>query len=192
MNRFLSIVLLIMLLVTSVALFATKDNNVALPPDSSSGKATIGGAFTLTNQDGKQISDSEFRGKYMLVFFGFTRCPMICPTSMATITAALDILGDKAGSVAPVFITIDPQFDTPAQLKDFLANFSPKIIGLTGTPKQIEDVAAAYKAYYSEHDGAMDHSTFLYLMDGKGEYITHFPYDMAADELAKNISEHMK
>jgi len=192
MNKYMSIALVLMLLFTSIALLATKENAGTLPPDSSSGKASIGGAFTLISQDGKTISDSEFRGKNMLVFFGFTRCPEICPTTMATISSALDLLGDKASLITPIFISVDAKHDTPARIKEFLSNFNPHIIGLTGSEEQIKDVAALYKTYYAEQGAMMDHSTLIYWMDSKGEYISHFPYTIAADELAKTLSERLK
>lgn len=192
MNKFLSLALLAMLALTTVLLFATKENASKLPPDSSTGKAAIGGSFTLTNQDGKIVSDSEFRGKNMLVFFGFTRCPEICPTTVATISSTLDMLGEKATRIAPIFISVDAKHDTPERIRDFLSNFNPRITGLTGDEEKIKNVASAYKAYYAEQGEMMDHSTLIYWMDDKGEYIGHFPYTITADELAKKLIEGLK
>lgn len=207
MNKILSICLVLALLVTSIVLLNTKENAGAQPPDSESGVAQIGGAFTLTDANGKKVSDAQFRGKYMLVFFGFTRCPDICPVTMASITGAMEMLGGKAADVAPVFITVDPKYDTPAQMKKYLSHFDKRIVGLTGTEEQIKSAAAAYKAYYAEkepehsahgahgdregggQEGGVDHSSFLYLMDKNGAYITHFPYDVAPDTLAKTLKE---
>ncbi|MDX2073314.1 MAG: SCO family protein [Alphaproteobacteria bacterium] len=189
MNKFLSIILLLMLVFTSVALLATKDNTSSMPPDSGSGKAAIGGAFTLTDQNGKQVSDAEFRGKQMLVFFGFTRCPEICPTTMATISSTMDSLGEKAGHIVPVFISVDSKHDTPERIKDFLSNFNPRIVGLTGSEEQIKEVASLYKTYYAEQGDLMDHSSLIYWMNEKGEYIKHFPYTISADELAKTLAD---
>ncbi len=112
----------------------------------------IGGAFTLTDQDGKTVKDSDYRGKVMLVFFGFTHCPDICPVTTRTLADTLAALGDKAAQVAPIFITVDPDRDTPAVLKTYFANIDPRITGLTGTPEQLKDVADAYKAYFSKAD----------------------------------------
>lgn len=189
MNKFLTIAIVLMLLVTSVALFATRETATQLPPDSASGKAAIGGGFTLTDIHGKPVSDTQFRGKHMLVFFGFTRCPMICPTTMATISRAMELLGDKAKDVVPVFISVDSEYDKPEQVKAFLANFDSRIVGLTGTPEQIKTVADEYKAYYAEQNGMMDHSTLIYWMDGNGEYIDHFSYDVEPEQIAKRLSE---
>ena len=142
MNKILAIALLVMLAFTTVALLATKENDTVLPPDSSSGAAAIGGVFNLTNQNGKAVSDADFRGKKSLVFFGFTHCPDICPVAMATITAAMSALGDKADHITPIFITVDPVRDTPQVMKKYLSNFDKRIVGLTGTEEQVKQVKA--------------------------------------------------
>lgn len=210
MNKFLSIALVLALLFTSVMLFSTQDSNSALPPDSSSGKAQVGGAFSLLDTNEKTVTDKQFRGQYMLVFFGFTHCPDICPTTMATLTRTMEMLGDKAKLITPIMISVDAKNDTPKQMKKYLSNFDSRIVGLTGSEEQIKSAAAAYKAYYaevapeknehdehhahgehSEHTGMMDHSGLLYLMDKNGEYITHFSYDIAPEQLAKTLAEKM-
>lgn len=164
--------------------------------ETSTGKADIGGSFTLTDQNGKQVSDSQFRGKYMLVFFGFTSCPSICPVGMATITQAMEKLGDNANKVQPIFITVDPETDTPARMKEFLANFYPSVIGLTGTPEQIKAVESAYKVYAAKSVNKdmpggynVDHSGFIYMMDKNGEYLQHCSYDEKPEKLASDINE---
>lgn len=168
------------------------------PRETSQGKADIGGSFTLIDQEGHHVSDSDFRGKYMLVFFGFTSCPSICPVGMATITQAMEKLeadGD-ANRIQPVFITVDPETDTPARIKEYLANFHPSIIGLTGTPEQIKAVENAYKVYAAKSVNKdmpsgynVDHSGFIYLMDKNGEYLRHCSYDEKPDKLASDIEE---
>lgn len=195
MNKVLSIALLLMLFFTSAIIFTTKNNETSLPPDSSTGKAAIGGHFTLTGTDGKQVTDAQFRGKYMLVFFGFTRCPDICPTTMATLTKAMEILGSKADLFTPLFISVDSAYDTPAQVKTFLANFDHRIVGLSGSEAQIKDVTSRYKAFYSAQEGGggmMDHSALLYLMDKNGEYVTHYPSDTTPEALAKSLAGDVK
>lgn len=221
MNKFLTFAVVLMLALTTISVFATKENANTLPTDSSSGKAAIGGAFTLTDSNGKSISDKDFRGKYMLVFFGFTHCPDVCPLTMATLTKTLELLGDKADSFAPVFISVDPKRDTSERMKEYLSNFDSRIVGLTGSMNDIKDVASLYKAFYSEvpekkaddahadhtkhaehmdhsaHAAAsdnymVDHSSFIYLMSKEGEYITHFPHTIAPEELAKKLSESAK
>jgi len=192
MNKILSIALLLMLGFTSLLLLATKENATALPPDSTTGKAAIGGSFTLTDQNGNEVNDVQFRGKDMLVFFGFTNCPMICPTTMATVSSAMATLGEKADQIVPVFISVDPANDTPERIKEFLTNFDSRIVGLTGSEDAIKDAAAEYKAYFSETDGMMDHSTLIYWMDANGQYLTHFSYDVTPDELAAKLAKGLK
>lgn len=114
------------------------------------GDALIGGKFTLTDQNGKPVKDEDLRGQVLLVFFGFTHCPDICPVTVKTLSDLVDSLGDKATQVTPVFITVDPERDTPEAMKTYLANFNARIVGLTGTPEQIKQVAQLYKAYYSK------------------------------------------
>ncbi|NBX03484.1 MAG: SCO family protein [Alphaproteobacteria bacterium] len=157
------------------------------------GKALIGGAFTLIDQDGKEVRDDMFRGKLMLVFFGFTRCPDICPTTAALMTRVMEKLGDKADQVVPLLITIDPEGDTPAVLKTFLANFDKRFVGLTGTPEQVKVAAAAYKAYYAKAEGKemVDHSSFLYLMGKDGAYLSHFPDGATDEKIAAGIQSHL-
>lgn len=165
-----------------------------LPQERSTGKADIGGSFTLTDQNNQQVSDSQFRGKYMLVFFGFTSCPSICPVGLATLTQTMEQLGDKGKAVAPIFITVDPETDTPARMKEFLTNFHPSIAGLTGTPEQIKAVESAYKVYAAKSKDEnmpggynVDHSGFIYLMDKNGEYLSHYTYDQAAEAIVKDV-----
>jgi protein SCO1/2 len=144
---------------------------------------SIGGPFSLINQDGKTVHDTDFRGKYLLVYFGYTYCPDLCPTGLEGIAHALDLLGSDASKVKPLFITIDPARDTPAKIKEYVASFHPDIVGLTGTPEQIDAVAKAYKVYYAkgenvdENDYIMDHSNLIYVMDPRGAFLTTFPDD---------------
>jgi protein SCO1/2 len=161
-----------------------------------SGKALVGGPFTLTDQNGKRVTDQDFRGKYMLVFFGYTYCPDVCPTELQVMTAALDKLGAKADRVTPIFITIDPQRDTAEQVGTYVRNFGPRMVGLTGTQAEIDAAAKAYRVYHVKSAGGsdpdnylMDHSTLVYLMDPQGEYITHFNYGLSADQMAERISK---
>jgi protein SCO1/2 len=145
---------------------------------------TIGGPFTLTNQDGKTVRDTDFRGKYLLVYFGYTYCPDLCPTGLESIAHSLDELGADAKKVQPLFITVDPARDTPAKLKEYVASFSSGIVALTGTPEQIASVAKAYQVYYAKGENVddgqylMDHSTLIYLMDPSGAFVTTFPDDI--------------
>ncbi len=168
------------------------------PKDGSSGSAAIGGPFTLTDQHGHTFASSALRGKLALIYFGYTYCPDICPTELQAISAALDRLGKSADQVVPVFITIDPARDTPAVLAHYLADFSPRLIGLTGTPDQIAGVARAYRVYYAKAAGSsdadsymMDHSNIIYLMGRDGRYLTHFSLQSTPDQIAAAIRTHL-
>ena len=158
------------------------------------GTALVGGPFTLTDQNGKRVTDADFRGKYMLIFFGFTYCPDVCPTELQVMSAALDQLGPTADQIQPVFITIDPERDTPEAMKAYIANFHPRMVGLTGTPEEIAAVAKAYRVYYARAKGAetakdylMDHSTIVYLMGPDGTYVRHFAYGTDVKTLADGL-----
>jgi protein SCO1/2 len=161
-----------------------------------SGKALIGGKFSLTNHKGEPVTDKDFRGRYMLVSFGYTFCPDICPAELQLMTDAMGKLGDKQSEVTPVFVTIDPARDTVKQMRDYVSNFHPRMVGLTGTDEQIRQAAEAFRVFYAKAETKtpgdqyylMDHSTFIYLMDRNGEYLRHFPYGVSADDLAEAIS----
>lgn len=160
------------------------------------GTALVGGPFTLTDQNGRKVTDKDFRGHYMLVFFGYTYCPDICPTELQVMSAALDSLGAKADAIQPVFISFDPERNTPEVLKQYVSNFHPRLVGLTGTPEEVAAAAKAYRVYYSKvANGSapdtylMDHSTITYLMDPQGKFLKHFSYSTDAAAMAKALSE---
>jgi protein SCO1/2 len=162
----------------------------------SSVEPSIGGPFTLENTDGKAVTDHDFRGKYMLVYFGYTYCPDVCPTTLTAVTAAMDKLGAKAKELEPVFITVDPQRDTPEVMKQYISAFTPALVGLTGTPDQIADVAKEYRVYYAKHvtgpgpnDYSMDHSSILYLMGPDGHFVAPIRADETGDEMAASIGK---
>jgi len=163
-----------------------------------SARAAIGGPFTLVNGAGQQVTDRSFRGKYMLVYFGYTYCPDVCPTTLQSLAGALDALGAKANDVAPIFITVDPARDTSAVMQRYAAAFSPRLIGLTGTPAEIAQVEKEYHVYAAKHvtgpgpnDYGMDHSSVIYVMGPDGRFIAPLaeaaPKQMAAD-IAKLMS----
>jgi cytochrome oxidase Cu insertion factor (SCO1/SenC/PrrC family) len=160
------------------------------------GEALVGGPFSLTDHNGRRVTEKDFRGRPMLVFFGFTFCPDICPSGLQVMTAALDQLGPKAEKVVPVFITIDPERDTPEQLKLYLASFHPRLVGLSGSVQEVAAVAKAYRVYFkkvkderSSADYTMDHSAILYLMDSKGRFVAHFSHATTADKLAESLGK---
>jgi protein SCO1/2 len=165
-------------------------------PTISFGKAAVGGPFTLTDHNGRRVTDKDFRGKYMLIYFGFTFCPDICPGSLQVMTAALEKLGPKADRVVPLLISVDPDRDTPAQLKLYVENFDRRLIGLTGTPEEIAAVAKAYRVYYAKTKDpkssapyTVDHVSMFYLMDPKGEFSTFFRHGVTADAMAEQLAK---
>lgn len=164
----------------------------------SSGKAQVGGPFTLVNQDGETVTEEAYRGKYMLIYFGFTFCPDVCPTELGIMTAALDRLGKKAEKVQPIFITIDPERDTPEVMARYVKLFSPRLVGLTGTPEQIDEVAKAYHVFYRKVEDensteyTMDHSSIVFLMGPDGEYLKLFPPQTPPDKMAAAIESYIE
>jgi len=186
---------LILIIISSFLLWSEKN---APAPVAAEGKPAIGGPFSLTNQDGKTVTDKDFRGKILLVYFGFTHCPDQCPLTLANFTQVMNALGSKAGQVAPLFISVDPAHDTPKRMKEFLAAFSPAITGLTGTNAQVADVAVAYKVYYAAHDtkhaseSAVDHSGFIYVMDREGNYLTHFSADTTPKQIETSLRPYLQ
>jgi protein SCO1/2 len=153
----------------------------------------IGGPFNLVDHNGHAVTDADFRGRRMLVFFGYTNCPDECPLALQKMATALDTLGPLADQLAPLFITVDPTRDTPTRLTAYLSNFDLRIIGLTGSDEQIAAVAEAYRVYYApgehERSGAdlVSHSTFLYLMDPNGKLSAIFLQDIDAEKLAEAL-----
>jgi protein SCO1/2 len=160
--------------------------------------ASIGGPFTLTDQDGKTVRDSDFAGKYRLVYFGYTFCPDVCPTDMQHVGQALRILEKSdpaiAAKVVPIFITVDPARDTPAALKQFVSSFHPRMIGLTGTPAAIAAVAKEYAIAYEPADahGIVQHSRQTYLMSPEGKPIALVRSDESGDAVAEDLRKWVK
>jgi cytochrome oxidase Cu insertion factor (SCO1/SenC/PrrC family) len=160
------------------------------------GHGSVGGPFTLTDQTGKPRSDTDFRGKLMIVYFGYTYCPDVCPTDLMAITQALDALGPAATEVQPIFITIDPERDTPL-LADYIAAFHRSFVGLTGSAQQIRTVANAYKAFYVKvqdarsGDYSIDHAGVIYLMGRNGEYLGFMPPQTNPDRLTEILRNHL-
>jgi protein SCO1/2 len=164
--------------------------------------ADFGGPFSLVDQNGMRRTDAEFRGKYMLIFFGYTYCPDVCPTTLAVEAEALNMIGERAKNVVPIFITVDPKRDTPEKLKMYLSAFDglstshPGFVGLTGTDEEIEKVADAYEVYYMAHlDGrfggeegySVDHSGNVYLMSPEGKFVAYYSQGISPDELATDL-----
>lgn len=159
--------------------------------------AEIGGPFTLTNQDGRTVTDRDFAGRYRIMYFGYTFCPDICPTDMQVVGAALTRLDKSdpglAKRIVPIFVTIDPARDTPAALKQFVAAFHPRMIGLTGSPAAIDRVTKEFAVFYQKGETTagggylMQHSSQTYLMDPAGKPIALLPTDQGAAAVAAEI-----
>jgi protein SCO1/2 len=164
--------------------------------------ASIGGSYTLTDQNGRTVRDTDFAGKYRIVYFGYTHCPDVCPTDLAAISQAMSLLAKsdpaRAARVQPIFITVDPQRDTPAELKNYLAAFSPRLIGLTGTPAQIADAEKKFIVYARKGDVqpgggyAMDHSRQIVLQGPKGEPLALLPDDQGPKAMAAELARWVK
>lgn len=177
----------------------------------------LGGPFALTDQHGETVRDADFRGRYMLIYFGYTNCPDICVPALQNMSGALDMLGVEAKRVVPIFITVDPERDTVELLADYAENFHPRLVALTGTAENITGVVRAYRVYakkaipqddgtdetahhsgeessghMSGHDDyLMDHSGFIYLMGPDGKFIMVMSHDTAPDALADKIASHL-
>jgi len=154
--------------------------------------SAIGGSFRLTDQNGKTITDQDLKGRPFLVFFGFTHCPEVCPTALFDISEIFGKLGPDAEKVNALFITVDPERDTPAALKDYLSSFDPHLVGLTGEPAAVTAVAKAYRVYFKkvplDQGGyTMDHTAIVYLMDKDGRFVSPFSLKRTTDAAAADL-----
>jgi cytochrome oxidase Cu insertion factor (SCO1/SenC/PrrC family) len=153
-------------------------------------RGPIGGSFALTDHTGQPRSDLDFRGKLMVIYFGYTYCPDICPTDLLSISQALTLLGKAAEAVQPIFISVDPERDTVAHLADYVTAFHPRLLGLTGTSDSIREVAIAYKVYYAKADDrrsqdyVVDHTAFIYLVGKDGRYLGFLPSGTTPERLS--------
>ncbi len=174
----------------------------SVPPRAPLEGAAIGGPFTLTDQDGRQVSDNAFKGKYRIVYFGYTFCPDVCPVDVQNLGAGLRLLekSDPAlgAKIVPIFISVDPERDTPAVLKQFVSAFHPRMVGLTGSPETIAKVAKAFAIYYKKGDPApgggylMDHSRVAYLMDPDGKPLALLPQEGKPEAIAIELKRWVK
>jgi len=163
-----------------------------------SGDAQIGGPFDLVDHTGTARRDTDYRGKLMLVFFGYTFCPDACPLSLQHTSETMDLLGPAADGVQPLFISVDPERDTQAVLRSYMEHFSPRLVGLTGTPERLAAAARAYRVYYrvagdpkSDPNYLIDHSTIVYLMGKDGRYLTHFTHETPPEKMAETIRRYL-
>jgi protein SCO1/2 len=156
------------------------------------GQADVGGPFQLTDQSGKRVSDKDFRGRYMLIYFGYSFCPDVCPTTLAVMAQALEKLGDQSRRITPILITIDPERDTPKVLEDYVKAFGPSFVGLTGSANEIKDVEKKYRVYAVKRpleggNYGMDHSSVIYLMGPDGKLVSFYDEAISPDDLAKDL-----
>lgn len=157
--------------------------------------ASVGGPFRLVDHTGKTVSDADYRGKYLLIYFGYTFCPDVCPTELSTMAAALDKLGPVADGIQPLFVTIDPERDTADHMAGYVTLFHPRLVGLTGTPEEIRAVARSFRVYAAKAPGSegdaylMDHSSFVYLMGPDGKFMAVFPGGTSAEKMAADIKK---
>lgn len=185
------------LAIVTVVVVSGRDRVAAGSEVTSSGQPLVGGDFQLVNQDGQPVDQTLLNGKWSLVFFGFTYCPEFCPTTLAEMAAVQQQLGDKARDLQIIFISIDPQRDTPQMLKDYLSSdgFPKGTIGLTGTPDQVAKAAKAYRAFYEkvgEGEGyTMNHSLTVYLMGPDGRFRTAVAYGLGPDKSTRIIEQAM-
>lgn len=168
------------------------------PTSQATGTPLIGGPFALVDQDGRPRTDADFRGRNMLVYFGYSFCPDVCGTELLAMAQAVDQLGPDGDKVALLFISVDPERDTPARLKDYVAFFHPQMVGLTGTAQQVQAAAKAYRVFFKRSDTAstgddylMDHSTAIYFMDREGHFLTHFAFGTEPAKMAQVIRKYL-
>jgi cytochrome oxidase Cu insertion factor (SCO1/SenC/PrrC family) len=180
-------------LVLGFYIWRTGDDVPALGRIVQTGTAKIGGPFVLIDQNGVRRASSDFRGRFMLIYFGYSYCPDVCPTTLSLMAEALDKLGSRASQVVPVFITIDPERDTPAKLKPYMASFGPRFVGLTGDLADIKKVANLFRVYVkkvslSSGGYAMEHSSVIYLMGPDGKFVTYWDdTSIGPDKLAAEL-----
>ncbi|KAB1074291.1 SCO family protein [Methylobacterium planeticum] len=156
----------------------------------------VGGPFGLLDHEGRARTQDDFRGKILIVYFGFAACPDVCPTDLTEIGRALTLLGPDGEAIQPIFVTLDPERDTAALLAEYVPSFHPRLIGLTGSPEAIRQMADAYKVFFEKverPDGGytIDHSAFIYLMDRSGNYLGFFPPGTSAERMLAIIEPHL-
>ena len=181
-----------LVLFTGVFLYATGNLSGA----SSSGSSAIGGPFKLIDQNGKTITDSDLKGRPFLVFFGYTHCPDVCPTTLFDVSEVMQALGKDADRTGALFITVDPERDTPAVLKDYLSSFNPHLQGATGDPAAIDAAEKAYRVYAKKvptgnGDYSMDHTALVYLMDKQGRFVAPFSLKRRPEEAAADLRRYL-
>ncbi|MEK9946752.1 MAG: SCO family protein [Alphaproteobacteria bacterium] len=165
-------------------------------PDLEVSQSIIGGPFEMVNHLGETVTQESFKGRHMLVYFGYTFCPDVCPTELQSMTVALNDMGEEADAITPVFVTIDPARDDVAAVRDYIGFFHPRLVGLTGTPEQVEAMTDAFGVFYARArdtgettDYLMDHSSLIFLMDEDGRYVTHIRANTSPEAMARQLRD---
>lgn len=190
MKLSLSLLILLGLIVITATMIPTGNRQ---PQQGGYGEAQVGGHFSLTDSSGKPVSDRDFAGRFMLIYLGYAHCPDICPATLSMMGDVLKALGGDADKISVIFITVDPQNDTPVALAEYLKPFDSRIVGLTGSKEAIEQVVRAFKGSAKKADNPgpgnmlISHSGLIYLMDREGKYISHFESDVKRETLLQAI-----
>ncbi|MDP2621279.1 MAG: SCO family protein [Hyphomicrobiales bacterium] len=179
------------LVITAIAVF-TLSRPGGIGTVISSGEAQVGGPFTMTDENGGPVTEKSLLGKPSILFFGFTYCPEVCPTTLYDMSAVLEKMGDDADRINAVFISVDPERDTPQAMKDYLQAFNPHIRGFTGTPEETREIAKAYRVYYRKvplegGDYTVDHTALVYLFDAEGKFVSPLNLKQAPEKAAAPI-----
>ncbi|MGB1548478.1 MAG: SCO family protein [Alphaproteobacteria bacterium] len=165
-------------------------------PKKSEQGLVIGGPFELVDGSGVTRTDADFRGQYLLIYFGYTFCPDICPITLQIMGRAIDQLGEKGERVTPVFITVDPERDTVEMIGPYTSSFHPRFVGLTGTAEQIARAAKAYHVYYAKSGEAphylVDHTSIIFFMGPDGKFLRHFRHGETAEKIAEGMTPFVK
>jgi protein SCO1/2 len=189
---FLLLILLLVAVIGGRYAMLGSDGGAAAPAE-----VRLGGPFTMTDHKGQKVTEANYKGKLQIFYFGYTFCPDVCPTGLQTISSALDLLGEKAKEVTPIFITVDPARDNVTQMASYVANFHPSLVGLTGTDEQTAAITRSFRAYAAKaksddpENYSVDHSALYYLMNREGKYLMHFGHGIAPKEMAEGIKKYL-
>lgn len=181
-----AVTLVVAAAVTAIAVSRASHSNAAVP------LPQIGGHFTLSTADGRRVTDETFRGKWLIIYFGYTGCPDVCPTTLSAMGVALQSLGPLADKIQPIFITVDPARDSAQAVGEYVKDFDPRLIGLVGSPEEIAAAAENFHVYYRVRDlgnneYVVDHSSFLYLIDPNGVFVRLLTADLPGHQLAEEL-----
>jgi protein SCO1/2 len=189
---FLLLILLLVAVIGGRYAMLGSDGGAAAPAE-----VRLGGPFTMTDHKGQKVTEANYKGKLQIFYFGYTFCPDVCPTGLQTIASALDLLGEKAKEVTPIFITVDPARDNVAQMASYVANFHPSLVGLIGTDEQTAAITRSFRVYAAKaksddpENYAVDHSALYYLMNREGKYLMHFGHGVKPQDMAEGIKKYL-